>query len=106
MSAWIWVLIPIVAIVGGYIIDYQKNKLKWQNQTSSNESELEDIKVLMQQMKKRIENLEAIAANEPADFRSEAKHSFHDIEIDDREQRARENRSHVEQMAKKQGEQQ
>lgn len=106
MSAWIWVLIPLVAIIGGYIIDYQKNKLKWQNQTSSNEADLEEIKVLMQQMKKRIENLEAIAAVEPGSFSSASGDSLHKVEIDDRKKRAEENRSQVEQIVKKQGEKQ
>lgn len=62
MSAWIWILIPLVAIIGGYIIDYQKNKLKWLSKTASNENELEEIRTLVHKLKKRIENLEAIAA--------------------------------------------
>ncbi|REL38931.1 hypothetical protein DYD21_02970 [Rhodohalobacter sp. SW132] len=103
MSAWIWVLIPLVAIIGGYIIDYQKNKLKWQNQTSSNESELEELRGMVNQMARRIENLEAIAANEPSDFSSARKNDFHKIEIDPYESHAEENRKNVEQMAKKQG---
>jgi|GEM_PF-243184 len=106
MSAWIWVLIPLVAIIGGYIIDYQKNKLKWQNQTSSNEQELEEIKELMQLMKKRIENLEAIAAGEPASFTSAGSDTLHKIEIDESKSRAEDNRSQIEQMVKKQGEKQ
>lgn len=102
MSAWIWVLIPLVAIIGGYIIDYQKNKLKLQNQTSSNESELEELRVMMKRMSKRIENLEAIAANEPSDFSSAGKTDFHKIEIDNYESHSDENRRNVEKMAKKQ----
>jgi len=102
MSAWIWVLIPLVAIIGGYIIDYQKNKLKWQNQTSSNEADLEEIKVLMQQMKKRIENLEAIAAGDPADFSKSGSENLGKVEIDDRETQKDKNRSEVENLAKKQ----
>lgn len=104
MSAWIWVLIPLVAIIGGYIIDYQKNKLKWQNQTTSNETELEELRTIMQQMKKRIENLEAIAANDPKDFRNPGKEPFQKIEIDDFEKTAEKHRSDVERMAKNRGE--
>lgn len=62
MTAWIWILIPLVAIIGGYIIDYQKNKLKWRSKTASNENELEEVRTLVHKLKKRIENLEAIAA--------------------------------------------
>lgn len=103
MSAWIWVLIPLVAIIGGYIIDYQKNKLKWQNQTNSNEAELEDLKKLTDKLKSRIENLEAIAANDPEEFTSQESNSFGsvDIDIDDRESQHEKNRSKVENIAKK-----
>jgi len=104
MSAWIWVLIPIVAIIGGYIIDYQKNKLKWQNQTSSNEADLEEIRLIIQQMKKRIENLEAIAVHDPGDFSNAAKESYQNIEIDDYEETSDKHRSEVERMAKNKGE--
>jgi len=101
MSAWIWVLIPLVAIIGGYIIDYQKNKLKWQNQTNSNEAELEDLKVLTGQLKSRIENLEAIAAGDPDEFSSSGD-SLGTIEVDDRETQKEKNRSTVKNIANKQ----
>lgn len=63
MAAWIWILIPLVAIIGGYIIDYQKNKLKWRSATESSESDLEEFRAVVTGLRKRIENLEAIAAN-------------------------------------------
>lgn len=102
MSAWIWVLIPLVAIIGGYIIDYQKNKLKWQNQTNSNEAELEDVKVLLKQLKSRIENLEAIAAGDPDEFSSYDGERLDKIEVDDRESQKEKNRSTVKNIANKQ----
>ena len=101
MSAWIWVLIPLVAIIGGYIIDYQKNKLKWQNQTNSNEAELEDLKELTSQLKTRIENLEAIAAEEPDEFASRGQSSYSTIEVDDRETQHEKNQKKVENIAKR-----
>ncbi len=104
MSAWIWILIPIVAIIGGYIIDYQKNKLKWQNQTSNNEADLEEIRLIIQQMKKRIENLEAIAVHDTADFQHAEKEPYQKIEIDDFEEPSDKHRSGVERMAKTKGE--
>lgn len=100
MSAWIWVLIPIVAIIGGYIIDYQKNKLKWQNQTSSNESELEEIRLITQQLKKRIENLEAIAASEPDQFSNRNMDPLERIEMDGEVEKT-ENKNRVAHMATK-----
>lgn len=102
MSAWIWVLIPLVAIIGGYIIDYQKNKLKWQNQTNSNEAELEDLRVLANQLKSRIENLEAIAAGDPDEFSSFDSVSLGKIEVDDRQTQKEKNKSKVENIANKQ----
>jgi len=101
MSAWIWVLIPLVAIIGGYIIDYQKNKLKWQNQTNSNEAELEDLKEITEQLKTRIENLEAIAAEEPDEFASRDQSSYSSIEVDDRETQREKNQAKVQNIAKR-----
>jgi len=102
MSAWIWVLIPLVAIIGGYIIDYQKNKLKWQNQTNSNEAELEDMKLQVEQMKTRIEKLEAIAAGDPGEFSGSGIDSLDQIEIDDRQTQKEKNKTKVETIANKQ----
>lgn len=100
MSAWIW--IALVAIIGGYIIDYQKNKLKWQNQTNSNEAELEEIKGRFQKLQKRIENLEAIAAGDPADFSKSGVGNINSMEMDDRQTQKEKNRSEVENIANKQ----
>lgn len=98
MSVWIWVLIPLVAIIGGYVIDYQKNKLKWQNQTSSNEAELEELRTMMSKMKQRIENLEAIAAHDSESFREAG--DLHTIELDPEEQLKKENEQNVANKAK------
>ena len=94
-------MIPLVAIIGGYIIDYQKNRLKWQNQTNSNEAELEDLKSLTDQLKSRIENLEAIAAEDPEEFTSREQNPFSTIEVDDRETQREKNQSKVENIAKR-----
>lgn len=103
MSAWIWVLIPLVAIIGGYIIDYQKNKLKWQNQTSTNEAGLEEIKGMLKQLTSRVENLEAIAAGDPSEF-SGSVQNLNDIEIeaDEPGSMKKQNQSEVENIAHKQ----
>ena len=99
MASWIWVLIPLVAIIGAYVIDYQKNKLKWQNQTNSNEEEIEELRILMGHIKKRVENLEAIAVGDsdgPADALSQ-------IEIDVQDSIKKENQQSVAKKAKNKG---
>lgn len=70
-----------IAILGGYLIDYQKTKLKWQSKNNQQSEEVEDLRKMLLHMKKRIENLEAIVtAEEPSDFTSEQ--SFDKIEVD------------------------
>jgi hypothetical protein len=103
MSGIIWILIPLVAIVGGYIIDYQKNKLKWQQKNTQSDEELEELRKLMFQMKKRIENLEAIAAGDPSEFKSREMDPQSIIEIVDSNQIKRENELNVAKMAKTKG---
>lgn len=104
MSGIIWILIPLVAIIGGYIIDYQKNKLKWRSQNNQTDNELEELRKLMFQMKKRIENLEAIAAGEPDNFDVRNKNPHDIIEVPDSDQIKNENKKTVENLAKTKGE--
>lgn len=103
MAAWIWVLIPLVAIIGGYIIDYQKNKMKMMKMGERNEEEVEDLRKLVNSLKGRIENLEAIAAGEPDEFKQEtgAGAGMSEIEVEDASIR-KENQQQVSDLANKQ----
>lgn len=100
MAAWIWVLIPLVAIIGGFIIEYQKNKMKMMAKSRQNEQEVDDVRKLVESLKKRIENLEAIAAGEPDDFSTGAGKGMEEIEIDDTSI-AEENKQEVSDIAQK-----
>ena len=40
----IWILIPLVAIVGGLIVEYQKNKMKMMNKSQQNQQEVDDVR--------------------------------------------------------------
>ena len=101
MAAWIWVLIPLVAIIGGFIIEYQKNKMSMMNRSRQNEEEVEDLRKLVNSLKGRIENLEAIAAGEPEDFSTGAGKGMEEIEIDEDESIKRENQQEVSDIADK-----
>ena len=101
MAAWIWVLIPLVAIIGGFILDYQKNKMKMMTKGRQNEQEVEEIRKLVDSLKKRIENLEAIAAGEPEEFNSGAGVGMSEIEISDEEEFKQQNKNTVSDMANK-----
>lgn len=104
MTSWIWILIPLVAIVGGYIIDYQKNRLKWQNQTTSYEADLEELRLIMQQLKKRIENLEAIATDDKNHFLQSEANTLGRIEVDEHEEIKKNNSNHIAGKASNKGE--
>lgn len=83
MGYMIWVLVPLVAIIGGLIVEYQKNKMKMMNMSQRNEEEVEDVRKLVNSLKTRIENLEAIAAGEPEEFKTGAGAGMSEIEIDE-----------------------
>lgn len=100
MAAWIWVLIPLVAIIGGFIIEYQKNKMKMMNRSRQNEQEMEDLRKLVNSLKGRIENLEAIAAGEPDEFSTGAGKGMEEIEIEE-ESIKKENQQDVSDIADK-----
>ncbi len=97
MSSIIWVLIPLVAIVGAYIIDYQKNKLKWQAKNSEKDQELGEIQSELQKLRKRVENLEAIATDVPSGNSYKSSYSY--FEVDSAEEMKRENEQKVAQKA-------
>lgn len=101
MAAWIWVLIPLVAIIGGFIIEYQKNKMAMMNRSRQNEEEVDDLRKLVNSLKSRIENLEAIAAGEPDDFTTGAGKGMEEIEIDEEGSIKDENQREVSEMADK-----
>lgn len=100
MAGWIWVLIPLVAIIGGFIMEYQKNKMKMMNRSRQNEQEVDDVRKLVNSLKIRIENLEAIAAGEPEEFKSGAGAGMSEIEIDEMDHK-QENKQKVSELADK-----
>lgn len=100
MASWIWVLIPLVAIIGGFIVEYQKNKMKMMNRSRQNEQEMDDIRKLVNSLKTRIENLEAIAAGDPEEFSTGAGKGMEEIEIDE-QQIKKENKQEVSNIANK-----
>lgn len=103
MSGALIAIIILVAILGGYLIDYQKNKLEWESKNSKQDEEVDDLRKLVQQMKKRIENLEAIAAQNPDDFEMNDASPRDFIEIDEKETIKQENRKKVAKQAKNKG---
>lgn len=103
MAAWIWILIPLVVIIGGFIIEYQKNKLTMMNRSQQNEEEMADLRKLVNSLKNRIENLEAIAAGEPEDFSIGAGRGMEEIEVDETST-AEENKQEVSNLADKERE--
>ncbi|WP_138431246.1 hypothetical protein [Fodinibius saliphilus] len=101
MAAWIWVLIPLVAIIGGFIIEYQKNKISMMNRSRQNEEEVEDLRKLVNALKGRIENLEAIAAGEPEEFSTGSGRGMEEIEIEEEPSIKEQNQQEVSNMADK-----
>lgn len=101
MFSW-WILIPLVAIVGGLIVEYQKNKMKMMQQSQRNQNDVEDLQLQLDAMRKRIENLEAIAATEPEEFNGTVKGDNSEIELEnDLDKTAAENKKQVADIAKK-----
>lgn len=98
MAAWIWVLIPLVAIIGGFFLEYQKTKMKMMTKNRQNEEEVDDLRKLVNSLKTRIENLEAIAAGDPEEFSVGAGKGMEEIEIDE-ESIKEENKQEVSEIA-------
>jgi len=102
MAAWIWVLIPLAAIVGGLIVEYQKNKMKMMGKSQQNSEEVDELRMLVTSLKGRIENLEAIAAGEPDEFTTGSGKGMSEIEIEDEPSVKEKNQQQVSDIAGKQ----
>jgi|AntRauTorckE6833_2_1112554.scaffolds.fasta_scaffold47461_3 vacuolar-type H+-ATPase subunit I/STV1 len=89
----LWTFIAIVA-VAGMLFEYLQNKNSTSEKISEKSAELSDARDEMQHLRKRIENLEAIAAGDPSQFSSEWEEN---IQRDEQE----ENRNTVASMAQK-----
>jgi len=96
----VWIIIPLVAIIGAFVIEYQKNKLKMTQKTQQNEAKFDDLKTTLHSLEKRIENLEAIAASEPEEFKSHTESADFNLD-DDLEDFKTENRQKVAHLANK-----
>jgi phage shock protein B len=100
MSGTFIAIIILAAIVGGYLIDYQKNKLEWQSKNNQSDKELNEVREEMKRMKRRIENLEAIAADDSPGRTHQSSTSSATIEIVDEQTIKEENRKTVANKAK------
>lgn len=100
MSGTFIAIIILAAIIGGYLIDYQKNKLKWQSKNNQSDKELIEVRQEMNRMKRRIENLEAIAADDSVGRTHQSSASTVRIEIDDEQSIKEENKKNVAEKAK------
>lgn len=94
--AWI----PIVAIIGGLITEHQKNKMKMMQMQRDSNQETDDLRKVIHNLKSRVENLEAIAAQSPEEMKNPV--SVGEIEIKDEYDMSKdENRKTVSRMAGK-----
>lgn len=100
MPTWVAIIV-IVSVVGGLLIEYQKNKMKMMSKSNQNQQEVDEVRKLVNSLKTRIENLEAIAAGEPEEFKTGAGAGMKEIEIDEMDQ-AEENKQAVSDIANKQ----
>ncbi len=76
MSLWTFLIVAVIATVmvpaiGGIMSDYKLQKMK----SSGNEKDVEELKSELRRMKKRLENLEAIAAADPDGFERNAHYA-------------------------------
>lgn len=100
MTIWIF-LIVLVSIIGGLMIEYQKNKMQMKNRSRQNEQEVDDLRKLINSLKGRIENLEAIAAGDPDEFSTGAGKGMEEIEIDEESSIKQEHQQQVSDIADK-----
>ena len=102
-----WALVAIVAIIAGTISSYYQSKTKSGKETDKFKEEFESLRSEMGNLTQRIQNLEAIAANDPDGFKAEEeiKDKGFDVDMDDIDQTesSRENVSRIANQLKNKG---
>lgn len=68
MFVWIWVIIPVVAIITSFILKFQKNQMLMADNSKQINEDVIRLQEEVKKMQQRIENLEAIAAADPNEF--------------------------------------
>ena len=71
-----WAIIPLVAIIGGFITKYREQELKHEEKRMASAKEIHELRKIIQNHKSRIENLEAKASSTKTE-------SVKDIQLDD-----------------------
>jgi Tfp pilus assembly protein PilO len=95
----IFALLVLLGLLGGNLYDMQKIKSALNKKNSADAEETEQLKAQLKKMQKRIENLEAIAAESPDSFR-EQDNPLDMIEVSFEDEIRTENEQKVSEMAK------
>ncbi|HLR31656.1 MAG TPA: hypothetical protein VK074_04160 [Fodinibius sp.] len=83
---FIWILVPLLALsipLVAMYFEHKKNKMKLMGRSREHEQQMEEMWQLVNKLKTRIENLEAIAAGEPKDFTAGTGRGMEEIEIEE-----------------------
>lgn len=76
-------VVAIVAIAGGLIFAYKEEELKMEAKRIGGAKELNELRKVVHNLKSRVENLEAIAAEEKEHSSAKKGNPLGEIEIDD-----------------------
>lgn len=79
-----WALVAIVAIIAGTVSSYLQNKNKKADRHRDEEL-LNNMEKKVERLTKRVQNLEAIAANDPDGFEEKNSTDYSEINLDDLE---------------------
>ena len=66
---WMWILIALVAIVAKFMLKSQKNQIEMSKTHQDTGNRVNELEQTVNKLTRRIENLEAIAATDPDDFK-------------------------------------
>jgi hypothetical protein len=58
MWSAVWVLIPLAAIIGSYIMGWQRNAIRLETARSGNAEAMQEMRDVVQRLEQRVANLE------------------------------------------------
>ncbi|MBO6572998.1 MAG: hypothetical protein ABJ387_14955 [Balneola sp.] len=76
-----WAIIPLVAIIGGFITKYREQELKHEEKRMASTKEIHELRKIIQNLKARIEKLEGSVSSSGSDVKKNVP--LDDIEIKD-----------------------
>ncbi|MDR9414662.1 MAG: hypothetical protein RI564_00160 [Gracilimonas sp.] len=81
-----YAIVAIISVAGGLFYAYKEKEMEMESKRMGGARELNELRQIVHNLKSRVENLEAIAAEEQSQGSNDSSDPLGEIEIDDKDE--------------------